>query len=327
MAKRRHAAKDEILLVPFLDILCSLIGVLILIIVVLCVSQTQQTEGRTPEEVQMAQDAKRMRQEIVDRKAVEVVLKEKLKSIEELQKKIEEKEQRFIKLRKLLATSKDLQEANQKISQKMQKELDDLMLEIEGMKTQQAESKKEIAALTAELKKREVSPDKKVPPVVVQPSGSGMAPDTKVYFVEASGGALKILGAWGEDYRLSSAASVVLADVAYNHFLTEVAKNPNSLVLFLIRDDGQSAFNNGAGRAESDYKVRIGKLPIPGRGVLDLNLFAKFRGTIPPPPAAAVPAPAPAPPAKTPPAKTAPTPPAKTPSAPPVPTTPPKKAA
>jgi biopolymer transport protein ExbD len=303
MAKRRHAAKDEILLVPFLDILCSLIGVLILIIVVLCVSQTQQTEGRTPEDVQMAQDAKRMRQEIVERKAQDVVLKEKLASLQELQKQIEEKEQRFIKLRKLLATSKDIQEANLKISQKMQKELDDLMLEIEGMKQQQAESKKEIAALMAELKKREVPPDKKVPPVVVQPSGSGMAADTKVYFVEATAGALKILGAWGEDYRLSATAAVVVADVAYNHFLTEVAKNPKSLLLFLIRDDGQAAFNNGAGRAENDYKVRIGKLPIPGRGVLDLALFAKFRGTVPPPPAAA-PAP-PAPPAVTPPKKAA----------------------
>jgi len=300
MAKRRHAAKDEILLVPFLDILCSLIGVLILIIVVLCVSQTQQTEGRTPEDVQMAQDAKRMRQEIVERKAQDIVLKEKLASLQELQKQIEEKEQRFIKLRKLLATSKDIQEANLKISQKMQKELDDLMLEIEGMKQQQAESKKEIAALMAELKKREVPPDKKVPPVVVQPSGSGMAADTKVYFVEATAGALKILGAWGEDYRLSATAAVVVADVAYNHFLTEVAKNPKSLLLFLIRDDGQAAFNNGAGRAENDYKVRIGKLPIPGRGVLDLALFAKFRGTVPPPPAAP-----PAPPAVTPPKKAA----------------------
>ena len=286
MAKRRHAAKDEILLVPFLDILCSLIGVLILIIVVLCVSQTQQTEGRTPEEVQMAQDAKRMRQDIVERKALDVVLKEKLASLEELKKQIEEKEQRFIKLRKLLSTSKDIQEANLKISQRMQKELDDLLLELEGMKQQQAESKKEIAALMAELKKREVPPDKKVPPVIVQPSGSGMAADTKVYFVEATGGALKILGAWGEDYRLSATAAVVVADVAYNHFLAEVAKNPKSLVLFLIRDDGAAAFNNGAGRAENDYKVRVGKLPIPGRGVLDLALFAKFRGTVPPPPAA-----------------------------------------
>lgn len=304
MAKRRHAAKDEILLVPFLDILCSLIGVLILIIVVLCVSQTQQTEGRTPEEVQMAQDAKRMRQEIVERKALDVVLKEKLASLEQLQKQIDEKEQRFIKLRKLINTSKDLQEENLKISQKMQKELDDLMLEIEGMKEQQAESKKEIAVLMAELKKREVPPDKKVPPVIVQPSGSGMPADTKVYFVEAGSGALKILGAWGEDYRLSATASVVVADAAYNYFLTEIAKNPNSLVLFLIRDDGQGAFNNGAGRAENDYKVRVGKLPIPGRGVLDLALFSKFRGTIPPPPAAAPAAP-PAPPAVTPPPKKA----------------------
>lgn len=309
MAKRRHAAKDEILLVPFLDILCSLIGVLILIIVVLCVSQTQQTEGRTPEDVQMSQDAKRMRQEIVERKAQDVILKEKLASLEALQKQIEEKEQRFIKLRKLINTSKDLQEANLKISQKMQKELDDLMLEIEGMKQQQAESKKEIATLMAELKKRDVPPDKKIPPVIVQPSGAGMPADTKVYFVEAGTGALKILGAWGEDYRLSATASVVVADVAYNHFLTELAKDPKSLVLFLIRDDGQGAFNNGAGRAENDYKVRVGKLPIPGRGVLDLNLFAKFRGKIPPPPAAppATPAPPapPVPPAKTPPKKAA----------------------
>lgn len=309
MAKRRHAAKDEILLVPFLDILCSLIGVLILIIVVLCVSQTQQTEGRTPEDVQMAQDAKRMRQEIVERKAQDVILKEKLASLEALQKQIEEKEQRFIKLRKLINTSKDLQEENLKISQKMQKELDDLMLEIEGMKQQQAESKKEIATLMAELKKRDVPPDKKIPPVIVQPSGTGMPADTKVYFVEAGGGALKILGAWGEDYRLSATASVVVADAAYNHFLTELAKDPKSLILFLIRDDGQGAFNNGAGRAENDYKVRVGKLPIPGRGVLDLNLFAKFRGKIPPPPAAppATPAPPapPAPPAGTPPKKAA----------------------
>lgn len=178
-----------------------------------------------------------------------------------------------------------------KISQQMQKELDDLLLEIDGLKKQQTESKTEIATLMAEIKKRQVPPDKKIPPVVVQPSGSGMAEDSKVYFVEAGSGALKILGAWGEDYRLSATAEVVVADVAYNHFLTEVAKNPKSLVLFLIRDDGQGAFNNGAGRAENDYKVRVGKLPIPGRGVLDLSMFEKYRGKIPAPPASAPPAP------------------------------------
>ena len=293
MAKRRPAAKDEILLIPFLDILCSLIGVLVLIIVVMCVSMTQQTEGRTVEEVEDAQEAKRLRKEITETKKQEIVVNEKIATLDELKKQIEERQQRFIKLRKLQSTSKDILETNQKLSQQMQKELDDLMLELDGFKKQMAESKTEIDKLTAELKERQVPADKKVPPVVVQPSGGGMAADTKVFFVEATAGRLKILSAWGkDDYPLSSTAEVVLADVVFNHFLTEVAKIPNALVLFLIRDDGQAAFNNGAGRADNDYKVRIGKLPIPGRGVLDLAMFDKFRGKITPPPVAPPAAPA-----------------------------------
>ncbi|MFM2167345.1 MAG: hypothetical protein RIS79_1716 [Verrucomicrobiota bacterium] len=287
MAKRRPAAKDEILLIPFLDILCSLIGVLVLIIVVMCVSMTQQTEGRTVEEVEDAQEAKRLRKEITETKKQEIVVNEKIATLDELKKQIEERQQRFIKLRKLQSTSKEILETNQKLSQQMQKELDDLMLELDGLKKQQVESKAALEKLAAELKERQVPEDKKVPPVVVQPSGGGMAADTKVFFVEATAGRLKILSAWGkDDYPLSSTAEVVLADVVFNHFLTEVAKIPNALVLFLVRDDGQASFNNGAGRADNDYKVRIGKLPIPGRGVLDLAMFDKFRGKISPPPAA-----------------------------------------
>ncbi|MBN8420445.1 MAG: hypothetical protein J0L73_16115 [Verrucomicrobia bacterium] len=292
MAKRRASDAGEVSLFPFLSILACLIGALVLMIVLLVVSQMGKAQGRTAEEIERAQDYLKIKKEIEERKVQDVVLKEKLAVLEKLQKELEEKRQQYVKLRKLIDTSKDLQEENLKISQKMQKELDDLLLEIEGMKQQQAESKKEIATLMAEIKKRHVPEDKKLPPVVVQPSGSGMSEDTKVYFVEASGGGLKILGAWGEDYRLSASASVVVADVAYNYFLSEIAKNPKSLLLFLIRDDGQGAFNNGAGRAENDYKVRIGKLPIPGKGVLDLATFEKYRGKIPPPPSGTAPPPA-----------------------------------
>jgi biopolymer transport protein ExbD len=300
MAKRRHGAKDEILLVPFLDILCSLIGVLVLIIVVLCVSMTEQTDGRPEAEVEMAQEAKKLRKEIESHKKIEVIVNEKIATLDELQKQIEDRQQRYIKLRKLQSTSKEILETNQKLSQQMLKELDDLLLELDGLKKQQVESKAEITKLLTELKKRQVPEDKKVPPVIVQPSGSGMAEDTKVFFVEAAGGALKILGAWGtEDYRLPANAETIIGDVTYNHFLTEVAKLPKALVLFLVRDDGQGAFNNGAGRADNDYKVRIGKLPIPGRGTLDLKTFDKYRGKITPPQAEALKAtPIPAPPPK-----------------------------
>ncbi len=283
MAQRRESSGDEVSLFPFLSILACLIGALVLIIVVLVVAQAGKAEGRTPEEIRMAQDFQRMKKELEERKKLDIVLKEKLAELEKLQLEVKDREQRFIKLRKIIDSSKEVQEQNKEISQKLQKELDDLLTEVDGIKRQQTETKKEIELLMAEIKKRQIPESKKVPPVVVQPSGSGMSDNTKVYFVECSSGSLKVLGAWGEDYRLSATPSVVVADVNYNHFLSEVAKNKDSLILFLIRDDGQGAFNTGAGRAEADYNVRVGKLPIPGRGVLDLALFDKYRGKIPAP--------------------------------------------
>jgi hypothetical protein len=284
MAQRRQSEGGEVSLFPFLSILACLIGALVFMIVVLVMAQMDKAKGRDPEDIRRSQEYIKLKKEIKERKELDVVLKEKLASLEELQKQVQEKEQQFIKLRKLLNTSKDIQDTNLKISQQLQKELDDLLTEIEGLKIQQVESKKTIAELMAEIKKRQVPEDKKIPPVVVQPSGSGMPEDTKVFFIEAGGGGLKILGAWGEEYRLSAAPEVVVADAKFNYFLSEIAKNPKSLILFLVRDDGAGAFNNGAGRAESDYSIRVGKLPIPGRGVLDLALFEKFRGSIPPPP-------------------------------------------
>lgn len=292
MAQRRGSSGSEVSLFPFLSILACLIGALVLIIVVLVIAQAGKAEGRTPDEIKMAQDFQRLTKEIEERKKLDIVLKEKLAELQKLQEDLEEKQQRYLKLRKLLDSSKEVQEQNLQIAKSLQKELDDLLTEIDGLKLEQEESKKTITKLMAEIKARQIPEDKKVPPVVVQPAGSGMPETAKVYFVECGTG-LKILNAWGEgDYSLSAKAEVVVADVAYNHFLTEVAKDKNSLILFLIRDDGQGAFNNGAGRAEADYNIRIGKLPIPGRGVLDLALFDKHRGKVPPPPKAA-PAPAP----------------------------------
>lgn len=284
MANRRKSNDNEVSLFPFLSILACLIGALVLIIVVLVVAQAGKAEGRTPEEIKMAQDYQRMEKEIEERKKTDEELKKKIEELEKLQTEVKEKEERWVKLRKLLDSSAEVQEQNLKISQELQKELDDLLIEIEGIQAAMKETQKEIAALKAELEKRKVPEDKKVPPVVVQPSGSGMTDDTKVFFVEAASGGLKIKDAWGEDYRLSAKAEVVVADHAYNYLLTEIAKNPKALLLFLIRDDGQGAFNNGAGRAEADYGIRVGKLPIPGRGELDLAFFDKYRGKLPPPP-------------------------------------------
>lgn len=285
MAQRRASSGSEVSLFPFLSILACLIGALVLIIVVLVIAQVDKAEGRTPEEIKMAQDFQRLTRELEERAKLEVVLKEKLAELEKLNEEVEDRKQRYLKLRKLLDSSKEVRKQNEEIATNLQKQLDDLLTEISGMKEQQTESRKLISELQEEIKKRQVPADKKIPPVVVQPSGSGMPETTKVYFVECSAGALRLLDPWGEgDVRIGAAAEIVLASPEYNHFLTEVAKNKNSLILYLIRDDGQAPFNNGAGRAEGDYQIRIGKLPIPGRGQLDLALFDKYRGKVPPPP-------------------------------------------
>ncbi len=57
------------------------------------------------------------------------------------------------------------------------------------------------------------------------------------------------------------------------HLLLErVKERPGGTVIFLIRPDGIRSFNLALTRA-SKYKVRSGKLPVPGSGEIDLSHY------------------------------------------------------
>ena len=292
MVKRHAKRTDELLLIPFLDILCSLIGVLVLIIVVLVVAQTQKISGRTPEELQRAQEHQRMLKELKENERINALLTDKAPALEKLQQEAKDKEQAIAKLRKLLDTSANSRARDTELSQNLLKELDNLLLEVNGLKTQEAPLQKEIASLQSEIKKRQ-PPAQKGPPVVVQPGGSGLAKGTRVFFIEASGGRLTFY--WNEKYKgtVSAVPDVIAADVAFNAFLKAVQTLPQTKIIFLLRDDGMGAFNLGAGWAQATYGYKveqIGRLPIPGRGEIDLKTFSEFLGTLTPPPEA-IPAP------------------------------------
>jgi len=310
MVKRHAKRSDEIMLIPFLDILCSLIGVLVLIIVVLAVAQTQKISGRTPEELTRAQNHLKLLKQQKEDEKINSTLKDKVTALKKLQEQTKAKEEELAKLRKLLDTSTADRERNQQLSQNMLKELDNLMLELGGLTTQEPPLKKEIAALLVEIQKRKPVPQK-LPPVIVQPGGSGLAKGTKVFFVEASSGKLTFY--WDEKTKtvVSATADVIAADSAFNAWLKAVLTVPQSKIIFLLRDDGMGAYNLGAGWAQATYGYRvdqIGKLPLPGRGEVDLRMFAEFLGALQPPP----------PPEKKPETPAAP-PPVKPPPAPPVP--------
>lgn len=295
MAKRRHASKDEILLVPFLDILCSLIGVLVLIIVVLTVSQVQQTEGRTPEELERAQKYKDLKKEQQQQNVSSEQVKQLLAKLQQLQQEQKEKEERLAKLRKLLSTSKEVQKQNQELSQALLKELDNLLLEIDGLKKQITEIKPEIAKLLAEIKARQVPPDKKPPPVVVQPSGSGTSKTEKLFFIEASGAKL-VFKVGDKKETVAAVPETIIGSAPLNYFLTQVSKErDNAQLIFLLRDDGTTAYTRGGGWAQDKYGIKISRLLIPGQGDIDTSLFGEREGKVgavpadyqppPPPPA------------------------------------------
>ncbi len=286
MVKRRSHRSDEILLIPFLDILCSLIGVLVLIIVVLCVAQTQKIHGRAPEELNRAQDYQKLVKEQKENQRINVLLKDKLVKYEKLKTETQSKEEAVAKLRLLLSTSTTDREKNKAASANSLKELDNLLVEIKGLSSQESPLKKQIAELQIEITKRN-PPAIKGPPVIVKPGGSGLAKGSKVFFIETSWGKLTFY--WNENARsvVSAAPDVIATDVAFNTFLKNVLAVPQSKIIFLLREDGMGAYNLGAGWAQATYGYQVGqlgKLPIPGRGEIDMRMFKDYLGSLPPPP-------------------------------------------
>ena len=180
MSRRRNHASEEILMVPFLDILCSLIGVLVLIIVFLAVSQTTQTEGRTQEEVDRAILYKSLNQKKKDAEANEEMSKPLLTKLATLEEESEAKESAAARLRKLISEA----DASKVLSENLLKELDNLLLEITGYDQQTKDMKKEIETLAAETDLAlgaAANPESYVRIVVTRGSGEiGLDPDDRL---------------------------------------------------------------------------------------------------------------------------------------------------
>ncbi len=283
MAQRRESSGDEVSLFPFLSILACLIGALILMIVVMAVSTAEKGDGRTKEEIETAQQFKQLKLELVELELKRKKTDNLTKILEEELQKKQEQEAKLARFRKILSTSAEVQKQNETISQEQLKKLDNLLLEVDGIKKQINETKVEIEKLLAELKERQIPPDKKPPPVVVQPSGSGDDPSQKLFFIEASGGKL-VLTIDGKKVNVAATEEAIIGSPELNHFLNEVKRAGNAQLIFLLRTDGNTAYNRAGGWAQSMYNIKISRLLLPGQGDVDLALFGDRLGVVGPPP-------------------------------------------
>ncbi|MCP5536450.1 MAG: hypothetical protein H7A51_09485 [Akkermansiaceae bacterium] len=252
-----------------MSILACLIGILTLMISVSMQVQQMEHEGKTEEELERALTNRDLKKKAVkidqEIKQLEQQLKEDHSTVAELEK---------IKDRIIALTMelKELKKANdpEKSDAALQKLVENLKREIVALKRERPPLSKRLKELQAELKARKEAPKPKES-VVIRPRGVGERGAKNIFFIECNSTGIVIITD-GKPGTAISTAAIPTSDV-YNRHLDTVKKTRDSMVLFLVRKSGLAAYQWAAGRAETQYKVTTGKLPIPNDGEIDLSFF------------------------------------------------------
>ena len=279
MAKPRPARQEEILLIPFLDILCSLIGVMVLIIVVLCAAQMQRVKGRTKEDVALAEKLQALRnrkiaeeKSAVDRQRQIADLERRAQAVSERERQLAQLRQRQQDLKREIAEARAASQVKKPVEDPrvaLRQQIAALEAQLAAIDAQEASLAQESAQLRIELAKRK-DPAKQQPGFsVVRSTGSGGLADQRLVVVEADGGELILPGDGGPAVRIPRDA--IGQDPRLDAFLGKIKGDARSSLLVLVRPDGWLAFVRTAGWAEQRFGISASKLPIPGDGPIDLK--------------------------------------------------------
>lgn len=254
-------------LFPFLDIIASVIGILTLMIkVVSDIKALEQTKDNA--QIEVALEHQQVQREIERLTKQREEIKEQLAQHGSAVVEKNELEEKRVVLRRQLdaaAAPKDGDEV-------LQRRLEALLDQIAALKKERPPLDEKIRELLAELEDRKLDPNAKPPPVIVQPRGASISDRTKLFFVECEAAGVVIRHPDGQKTAVSLAA--IPTETALADFFTQARADKDSMVLFLIRTDGNEAFQRAAGLAEHQFSLRTGKLPIPNKGEIDLSRFS-----------------------------------------------------
>jgi ABC-type multidrug transport system fused ATPase/permease subunit len=272
MAKRHKAKQEELMLIPFLDILCSLIGVLCLIIVALSVAQTMRAKGITVKQFELAEKHQKLRKEEKTLEQQEHELSKELGKIVKEKNEIEAREKEEQELKKVLENSKEISVKNQEEQEKLRRMIEDLKAEIQEARKNSQPLQDEIKRLQETLEARQKGQDeKKSPKLVIKPMGSGLVGN--FFFAEAFPNEL-ILHLGPTETKKVSIANIA-ENPDYKSFVGQIKNVQGAILVFLIRQGGQRSYNSAGGVAETLFKVNTTKLPMPPGGEVDISAFGK----------------------------------------------------
>jgi hypothetical protein len=264
---RRKSSGGGVSLFPFLSILCCLIGLLTLMIKIISDIKSME-RGQNQEEIARALENQKIQREIQARKQALEKLRKELEDKGAATVTMRELEDRRVVLRRELEKTK--QENPEETDAALQRRIELLVQQIAALVKERPPLDETIVKLTKELEERKIDANAKAPPVIVQPRGLG-AGDVNLWFVECEKDGLVIRKKDGSRVSVSKAA--ITTEPALAAFFNEAKSDKKSMVLFLLRTDGNESYNIAAGWAEHQFELRTAKLPIPNKGDIDLSRF------------------------------------------------------
>lgn len=257
---------DSVSLFPFLDIMASLIGILVLLITAATLAQI----GQTVEDAADAEAVKKAQSRIVQYRAIRKRLAAETREQERLRELVEQAEAARQQLEQLRAEVARL-EAQQKIAQEQTEKLPALEAELKRLQEQieQAEPEleklqKQLAELRSLLANRQESGQSEIQ---ILPSGSGY--DLEPTFVECAANAV-VLHDRAEPLRIL--VGQLASHPEFAKLLDTVKQQPKGTIVFLVRPDGASTYQTARNLARRQY-VTNGKLAVAGHGKIDLSMF------------------------------------------------------
>lgn len=277
MGKKQNV-EDSVSLFPFLSILACIIGILVLMIASITLSQIGRDEPAAADSTAAAKKAAaEAKQRVVQYKTARATIQLDRKQLKELRQAadrskamrsvLQETRAEFQALQALHKPSADNRRREEEELAKHQTELERLAAEIARLEQQLKPLQDQQDKLKVELDKRKAPPEEAH--VRILPSGSGV--DLKATFVECAAASV-VLYDGPEPVRIPMGQLGGSAE--YQQLLDKVKQLEKGTVIFLVRPDGVDSYNAARNLARSSY-VTNGKLAIAGQGKLDLSMFQK----------------------------------------------------
>jgi len=273
MARRVQVEDDDVSLFPFLSIICTVIGVLTLMVAAVTLGQMNQDDVKdvveNAIEMEQLQDKLAAANDEVKKLMLTIgdEASERLKNHSARQSELVKTRAELEALLKHLAEARDQKEEISKVTivipevpEGQRESIDDIQSQLSGVKERLALLQRDLA-------------DRKKPPeeaqVSILPSGSGLS--FQPNFIECTAGAIVL---HTEDPPRTIRLAAIAADAKFRQLMEKVANDNRQTIVFVLRSDALGTYHMVKTLCDQN-NVRHGKLPAVGNGRLDFSHFRK----------------------------------------------------